>query len=37
LFCLHPKRFETGFAAERAWQLGRLLDLLVLARSEVAT
>jgi hypothetical protein len=28
---LHPEGFETGFAAERAWQLDRLLDQLGLA------
>jgi hypothetical protein len=28
---LHPGGFETGFAAERAWQLDRLLDQLGLA------
>jgi hypothetical protein len=28
---LHPDGYETGFAAERAWQLDRLLDELGLA------
>jgi hypothetical protein len=28
---LHPDGYESGFAAERAWQLDRLLDRLGLA------